>query len=146
VVVKGAGFFLNNEMDDFAAKPGMPNMYGLIQGEGNSVGPQKRPLSAITPSFVQKDGKLILALGSPGGPRIINVILNVVDHGMNIQRAVNAPRIHHQWMPDTIRAEPFGVPEDARKILESLGHRFAERPGYMGDVEAIMIDWTTGLR
>jgi len=150
VVVKGAGFFLNNEMDDFAAKPGTPNMYGLIQGEANSVGPKKRPLSAMTPTFVLKDGRLILALGSPGGPTIINtvlqVILNVVDHGMNIQQAVNAPRIHHQWMPDTIRTEPFGMPEDARKILESLGHRFSERPGYMGDVEAIMIDGTTGLR
>lgn len=150
VVVHGAGFFLNNEMDDFAAKPGEPNMYGLIQGEANSVAPHKRPLSAMTPTFVLKDGKLILAVGSPGGPTIINtvlqVILNVLDHHMNIQQAVNAPRIHHQWMPDTVRFEPFGLPDDVRKLLEAKGHRFADRGGYMGDVEAVMIDWETGLR
>lgn len=150
VVVKGAGFLLNNEMDDFAAKPGVPNMYGLLQGEANSVSPRKRPLSAMTPTFVLKDGNLLVALGSPGGPTIINtvlqVILNIVDHKMNLQQAVNAPRIHHQWMPDTIRFEPFGMPEDTRKKLESQGHRFAERPSYMGDVEAIMIDRSTGLR
>ena len=150
VVVHGAGFFLNNEMDDFAAKPGVPNMYGLIQGEANSVGPHKRPLSAMTPTFVLKDGKVVLAVGSPGGPTIINtvlqVILNVFDHQMNIKQAVNAPRLHHQWLPDTVRFEPFGIPDDTRKILEAKGHKFADRGGYMGDCEAIMIDWKTGLR
>lgn len=150
VVVRGAGFFLNNEMDDFAAKPGVPNMYGLIQGEANSVAPRKRPLSAMTPTLVIKDGKLMMAVGSPGGPTIINtvlqVILNVVDHKMNLQQAVNAPRIHHQWLPDTIRFEPFGIADDVRKALEVKGHRFAERPSYMGDCEAVFIDLQTGLR
>jgi gamma-glutamyltranspeptidase/glutathione hydrolase len=137
-------------MDDFAAKPGSPNMYGLLQGEANSVAPRKRPLSAMTPTFVLKDGKLLLALGSPGGPTIINtvlqVILNVLDHGMNIQQAVNAPRIHHQWMPDTIRFEPFGIADDVRKALEAKGHHFADRPSSMGDVEAVWIDPVTGMR
>ncbi len=150
VVVKGAGFFLNNEMDDFAAKPGTPNMYGLIQGEANSVAARKRPLSAMTPTFLLKDGKVVAVLGSPGGPTIINtvlqLVLNIVDHKMNVQQAVNAPRIHHQWMPDTIRTEPFGMPEDTRKLLESMGHRFADRAGYIGDAEAVVIDWSTGFR
>lgn len=149
VVVKGAGFFLNNEMDDFAAKPGVPNMYGLIQGESNSVAPYKRPLSAMTPTFVAKDGKLFIATGSPGGPTIINtvlqVIINVIDHNMNIQQAVDAPRIHHQWLPDEIRYEPFGMPDDARKALEAEGYHFAQRGGYMGDAESILID-STGIR
>jgi len=150
VVVKGAGFFLNNEMDDFAAKPGVPNMYGLIQGEANAVAPGKRPLSAMTPTLVLKDGKLLLAVGSPGGPTIINtvlqIILNVIDHKMNLQQAVNAPRIHHQWMPDTIRFEPFGIADDVKSALESDGHHFADRASYMGDVEAVFVDPATGLR
>lgn len=150
VVAKGDGFFLNNEMDDFAAKPGSPNMYGLIQGEANSVAPRKRPLSAMTPTFVVKDGKLFLATGSPGGPTIINtvlqVIINVIDHHMNIQQAVDAPRIHHQWMPDEIRVEPFGMPDDARKLLEAAGYHFAARASYMGDAESILIAPDTGLR
>jgi gamma-glutamyltranspeptidase/glutathione hydrolase len=150
VVVRGAGFFLNNEMDDFAAQPGFPNMYGLIQGEANSVAPHKRPLSAMTPTLVLKDQKLILAVGSPGGPTIINtvlqVILNVFDYHMNIQQAVNAPRLHHQWMPDMINFEPFGVSSDVRSALEQKGHHFAAGAGYMGDAEAVMIDQETGLR
>ncbi|HEV7842619.1 MAG TPA: gamma-glutamyltransferase, partial [Pyrinomonadaceae bacterium] len=104
VVAKGTGILLNNEMDDFAAKPGTPNTYGLIQGERNAVGPRKRPLSAMTPTFVlRKDGSLWFAVGSPGGPRIINavlqIIVNVIDYDMNIQQAIDAPRIHHQWLP-----------------------------------------------
>ena len=150
VVVRGAGFFMNNEMDDFAAKPGEPNMFGLIQGEANSVAPHKRPLSAMTPTLVLKDQKLILAVGSPGGPTIINtvlqVILNVFDYHMNIQQAVNAPRLHHQWKPDVIAFEPFGISEDVRRALEKKGHHFADQPGYMGDAEAVMIDQETGLR
>ena len=150
VVVEGAGFFLNNEMDDFAAKPGVPNMFGLIQGEANSVAPRKRPLSAMTPTLVLQNGKLVLALGSPGGPTIINtvlqVILNVFDYHMNIQQAVNAPRLHHQWMPDTIGFEPFGISDDTRMALEKMGHQFAARAGYMGDAEAVMIDQETGMR
>ena len=104
-VAKGTGIILNDEMDDFAAKPGTPNMYGLIQGERNAVAPQKRPLSAMTPTIVlRKDGSLWFTVGSPGGPTIINTVLcvitNVVDYGMNIQQAIDAPRIHHQWLPD----------------------------------------------
>jgi gamma-glutamyltranspeptidase/glutathione hydrolase len=150
VVVRGAGFFLNNEMDDFAAQPGSANMYGLIQGEANSVAPHKRPLSAMTPTLVLKDQKLILAVGSPGGPTIINtvlqVILNVFDYHMNIQQAVNAPRLHHQWMPDAISFEPFGISSDVRSALEKKGHHFAASAGYMGDAEAVMIDLESGLR
>ena len=104
----------------------------------------------MTPTFVVMDWQLMYTLGSPGGPTIIDtvlqVILNLVDHGMNLQQAVNAPRIHHQWMLDTIRDEPFGVPGDTRKILEGLGHTFGGWAGYMGDVEAIAIDWKTGWR
>ena len=150
VVVRGAGFYLNNEMDDFAAKPGVPNMYGLIQGEANSVAPDKRPLSAMTPTLVLKDGKLILAVGSPGGPTIINtvlqVILNVLEYRMNIQQAVNAPRLHHQWKPDVVAFEPFGISEDVRKALEKMGHQFADRAEYMGDAEAVTIDQENGMR
>ncbi len=104
VTAEGLGFLMNNEMDDFAAKQGVPNMYGLIQGPANAVGPNKRPLSAMTPTIVLKDGKLFLVLGSPGGPTIIttvaNVLMGVVDYGLNIQEAVNAPRFHNQWLPD----------------------------------------------
>ena len=150
VVVRGAGFFMNNEMDDFAAQPGTPNMYGLIQGEANAVAPHKRPLSAMTPTLVLKDQKLILAVGSPGGPTIINtvlqIILNVFDYHMNIQQAVNAPRLHHQWMPDAINFEPFGISGDVRSALEKKGHHFAARAGYMGDAEAVTIDQDTGMR
>ncbi len=104
VTAEGLGFLLNDEMDDFASKQGVPNMFGLIQGPANAIGPGKRPLSAMTPTIVLKDGKLFLVLGSPGGPRIIttvaNILMGVVDYGMNIQEAVNAPRFHHQWLPD----------------------------------------------
>src|SRR5262249_2837216 len=105
-VAGAAGFLLNNEMDDFAAKPREPNLYGLSQGEANIIAPHKRPLSSMTPTMVFKDGKLYFVVGSPGGPTIINtvlqVVLNVIDHGMDIQQAVDAPRIHHQWLPDTV--------------------------------------------
>lgn len=150
VTVEGAGFLLNNEMDDFTAKPGSPNMYGLIQSEKNAVAARKRPLSAMTPTIVLKDGKLWFALGSPGGPTIINTVLqtliNVIDHGMTIQQAVDAPRIHHQWMPDQIRYEPLGIVADVKDKLQAMGHKFTDRPGYMGDCEAIMIEDKTGVR
>ena len=103
------GFLLNDEMDDFAAKQGVPNAFGLIQGPANAIDPGKRPLSAMTPTVVLKDGKLFLVLGSPGGPTIVttvaNILMGVVDFGLDIQEAVNAPRFHHQWLPDTILAE-----------------------------------------
>ncbi len=106
---------MNDEMDDFASKPGVPNMYGLIQGPANAVGPGKRPLSAMTPTIVLKDDKLFLVLGSPGGPRIIttvaNILMGVVDYGMNIQEAVDAPRFHQQWLPDIAYLEEGFSPE-----------------------------------
>jgi gamma-glutamyltranspeptidase/glutathione hydrolase len=150
VTVRKAGFLLNNEMDDFAAKPGSPNAYGLVQNEANAVAPGKRPLSSMTPTLLLKDGKLFLSLGSPGGPTIINqtlqIIINVIDHGMNIQEAIDAPRIHHQWQPDVIMYEPFGISRDVMDALKSKGHRFLDRPSYMGDAQGIMIDPQTGMR
>jgi gamma-glutamyltranspeptidase/glutathione hydrolase len=149
-VAKGTGIILNDEMDDFAAKPGTPNMYGLIQGERNAVAPRKRPLSAMTPTFVlRKDGSLWFTVGSPGGPTIINtalcVITNVVDYGMNIQQAIDFPRIHHQWLPDELIFEPYGLSGDTQKALASLGHKLA-MPRYLGDAEGIMIEEKTGVR
>ncbi|MCA1612706.1 MAG: gamma-glutamyltransferase [Acidobacteria bacterium] len=151
VTAKGTGVLMNNEMDDFAAKPGTPNMFGLIQSEKNAVAPRKRPLSAMTPTFVmRKDGTLWFATGSPGGPTIINtvlqVILNVVDHGMNIQQAVDAPRIHHQWLPDEIVHEPYGLSADTQRALAAKGHKLTARPRYMGDSHAVMIEEQTGTR
>lgn len=149
-VAKGTGLILNDEMDDFAAKPGTPNMYGLIQGERNAVAPRKRPLSAMTPTFVlRKDGSLWFTVGSPGGPTIINtalcVIINVVDYGMDIQQALDFPRIHHQWLPDELIFEPYGLSGDTQKALTALGHKLA-RPRYLGDAEGIMIEEKTGMR
>ena len=136
-------------MDDFAAKQGVPNGYGLIQGPANAVGPRKRPLSAMTPTIVTKDGKLFLVLGSPGGPTIIttvaNILMGVVDYGMNIQEAVNAPRFHHQWLPDEIRIERIGISPDTIGALEQKGHT-VKKGGYWGDAECIMIDPKTGER
>lgn len=150
ITVEGAGFLLNNEMDDFAPKPGSPNAYGLIQGEANAVAARKRPLSSMTPTIVLKDGKLFFAVGSPGGPTIINtvtqVLINVIDHGMNIQQAIDWPRVHHQWMPDVITYEPFGVVPDVMKRLSDMGHKFTEKPRNMGDAEGIMIEDKTGVR
>jgi gamma-glutamyltranspeptidase/glutathione hydrolase len=150
ITVEGAGFLLNNEMDDFAPKPGEPNAYGLIQGEANAVAARKRPLSSMTPTIVLKDGKLWFAIGSPGGPTIINtvtqIITNIVDHGMNIQQAIDAPRVHHQWLPDQVTYEPFGLVTDVMRRLEEMGHKFVERPRFMGDAEGIMIEDKTGVR
>jgi gamma-glutamyltranspeptidase/glutathione hydrolase len=150
VVAKGTGILMNDEMDDFAAKPGTPNLYGLIQGERNAVAPRKRPLSAMTPTFVlHKDGSLWFTIGSPGGPTIINtalcVITNVIDYEMDIQHAIDAPRIHHQWLPDELVYEPYGLSGDTQKALLARGHKLA-KPRYLGDAEGIMIDAETGLR
>src|SRR5262245_2965909 len=150
VTARGTGVLLNNEMDDFTSKPGVPNAYGLLQSENNAIAPRKRPLSAMTPTIVLKDGKVWFAIGSPGGPTIINtvlqVIVNVVDFGMNIQQAIDAPRFHHQWMPDRIQWEALGLNKDTRKALEIKGQVFAEKPGNMGDAEGVMIDPKTGMR
>ena len=128
VTLPGLGFLLNNEMDDFAAKPGVPNMFGALGGDANAIQPGKRPLSSMTPTIVLKDGKPYLVVGAPGGTRILTsvmeTILNVVDFGMNIQDAVNAPRFHHQWQPDTLDVEP-GISPDTRALLEQRGHKLA---------------------
>jgi gamma-glutamyltranspeptidase / glutathione hydrolase len=149
-VAKGTGLLLNDEMDDFAAKPGTPNLYGLIQGERNAVAPRKRPLSAMTPTIVlRKDGSLWFTVGSPGGPTIINTVLciitNVIDYEMNIQQAIDFPRIHHQWLPDELVGEPFGLSGDTQRALTSRGHTLAKLR-YLGDAEGIMIEEKTGVR
>ncbi|HLI63969.1 MAG TPA: gamma-glutamyltransferase [Terriglobales bacterium] len=148
VTAAGLGFLLNDEMDDFSSKPGVPNMYGLVQGPANAIGPGKRPLSAMTPTMVLKSGKLFLVLGSPGGPTIIttvaNILMGVVDYGRNIQQAVNAPRFHHQWMPDQIRMEATGFSPDTIGMLEHMDHKITIAQGYWGDAECIAVDEKTG--
>ncbi|GHB07394.1 gamma-glutamyltransferase [Salinicola rhizosphaerae] len=142
IVVDGAGFLLNNEMDDFSAKPGAPNAYGLIGGEANKVEPAKRMLSSMTPTIVKKQGKNFLITGSPGGSRIITttlqVVMNVIDHGMNIQSAVSAPRIHHQWLPDEIRIED-GISPDTMALLEAMGYEVSQQEA-MGAAQSILIE------
>ena len=148
VTLEGLGFLLNDEMDDFASKQGVPNAYGLIQGPANAIGPAKRPLSAMTPTIVLKDGKLFLVLGSPGGPTIIttvaNVLMGVVDYGLDIQEAVNASRFHHQWLPDEVMLEDRFSPDTVR-LLEAKGHKI-KRERFWGDAECIMVDQKTGER
>jgi gamma-glutamyltranspeptidase / glutathione hydrolase len=142
VTVAGAGFLLNDEMDDFATAPGKPNMYGLVQGEANAIAPGKRMLSAMTPSIVlDPTGQLLMVVGTPGGPRIItmvyHVISNVIDHRMPLPDAVAAPRMHHQGLPDTLRVERGGFPAAALDSLRARGHAIGTG-GYWGDIEAII--------
>ena len=148
VTAEGLGFLLNDEMDDFAAKQGVPNAYGLIQGPANAIGPGRRPLSSMMPTIVLKDGKLFLVLGSPGGPTIIttvaNVVIGVVDFSLDIQEAVNAPRFHHQWLPDGILVEDRLSP-DTMNVLRSKGHKLKVEH-FWGDGECIMVDPKTGER
>jgi len=146
ITARGTGIVLNNEMDDFSLAPGVPNTYGLLGGEANAVRPLKRPLSSMTPTIVEAaepGGRPFLVLGSPGGPRIINavfqVLVNVIDHEMPLQAAVNAPRVHHQWIPDLIYHERRALPEDVRRALKALGHTLATR-GTIGNVNAIGLD------
>jgi len=126
VIAGDTGFFLNDEMDDFTAKPGAANLFGLVQGKANAIAPGKRPLSSMTPTIVLKDGKPVLVVGSPGGSRImttvLEIIVNVIDHGMTLQEAVDAPRIHHQWLPDTLAGEPFALSADTVKSLTQMGY------------------------
>jgi gamma-glutamyltranspeptidase/glutathione hydrolase len=150
ITVPGLGFLLNNEMDDFSAKPGTANMFGLVQGEANAIAPGKRPLSSMTPTIVLKDGKLFMTAGAPGGSRIstavLQVILNVIDFGMNVQDAVDAPRFHHQWQPDTLSIER-GISPDTVAILESRGYDVDYAPGVvLAQVAAILNDggWLQG--
>ena len=145
VIAGNTGFFLNDEMDDFTAKPGVANVFGLVQGKANAVAPGKRPLSSMTPTLVFKDGKPVLVVGTPGGSRIITtvleVIVNVIDHGMTLQEAIDAPRIHHQWLPDTIAVEPFGLSADTQQALTGMGYKVVplEPWGAGNAVEAIGI-------
>ncbi len=142
VIAGDTGFFLNDEMDDFTVKPGVANLFGLVQGKTNAIAPGKRPLSSMSPTIVTKDGEVFMVLGSPGGSRIITiavqVILNVIDHRMNIQEAVNAPRIHHQWLPDQISAEPFALSADTANALREMGYKTVEQAPW-GAAEAILI-------
>lgn len=141
VTAKGTGVLLNNEMDDFTAKPGSPNAYGLLQSENNAIEPGKRPLSAMSPTIVVRDGKTKLVLGAQGGPTIITsvtqVLLDVVDFGMNVQQAVDFPRFHHQWMPDLLYMEPSGASADTREKLRAFGHvlEFGRRLGHIEAIE-----------
>jgi gamma-glutamyltranspeptidase/glutathione hydrolase len=126
VTAAGTGVLLNNEMDDFTSKVGVPNLYGLVQGEANAIAPGKRPLSSMSPTILTKAGKPVFVVGTPGGSRIITVvlhsILNVVDYGMNVQEAVDAPRFHQQWLPDVTNVETFALSPDTRKMLTDMGH------------------------
>ena len=156
VTAEGLGFLMNDEMDDFSAKPGVPNSDGLIQGAANAIGPSKRPLSSMTPTIVVRDGKAFLVLGSPGSSKIIttvaNVLMGVVDYGMNIQEAVNAPRFHNQWLPDVLNVERWFSP-DTVQALQKMGYKVQVGLGYgeyvspyWSDAECIAIDPKTGER
>ena len=156
VTAEGLGFLMNDEMDDFSAKPGVPNSDGLIQGSANAIGPGKRPLSSMTPTIVVHDGKTFLVLGSPGSSKIIttvaNVLMGVVDYGMNIQEAVNAPRFHNQWLPDVLNVEQWFSPDTVQR-LQKMGYdvEFGVYEGanlsrYWSDAECIAIDPKTGER
>lgn len=146
--VDGAGFLLNNEMDDFSIKPGTPNLYGLVGGDANAIEPNKRPLSSMSPTIVLKDGKLFMVVGSPGGARIITTVLqvisNVIDHKMDISEAIEAPRFHMQWLPDEIRIEKYGMTQDVADNLKKMGYKIVTKP-VMGDVNAIVLDPKTHI-
>jgi gamma-glutamyltranspeptidase/glutathione hydrolase len=155
VTADGLGFLLNDEMDDFSSKPGVPNADGLIQGMANAIGPGKRPLSSMTPTIVVHDGKTVMVLGSPGSSKIIttvaNVLMGVVDYGMNIQEAVNAPRFHNQWLPDVVNVEKWFSP-DTLSLLRQMGYTLQtglwanDTYGYWSDAECIAVDEKTGDR
>ncbi len=148
VIAADTGFFLNDEMDDFSAKPGTPNLYGLVEGTANAIAPGKRPLSSMSPTIVTKNGKVFLVAGSPGGSRIITITLgvvqNVIDYGMNVREAVDAPRIHHQWLPDIVSLEPGALAPEVRGELEKQGYTFADEARTWGAAEAILVDPKSG--
>ena len=149
VIAGNTGFLLNNEMDDFTSKVGAPNLFGLVQGDNNSIQPGKRPLSSMSPTIITKNGKIFMVTGSPGGSRIITItlesILNVIDHKMDVQAAIDTPRIHHQWMPDTVYIEENAISPDVRKELEADGYKFTENRSWGSD-EGIIIGVKNGKR
>jgi gamma-glutamyltranspeptidase/glutathione hydrolase len=142
VIAGDTGFFLNDEMDDFTAKPGVPNNFGLVQGEANAIKPGKRPLSSMSPTIVTQDGHIFMVVGSPGGSRIITItleaILNVVDHGMTLSEAIDAPRLHHQWLPDTIYGEPLALSPDTEAALAQMGYTVTVQKPW-GAAEGILV-------
>ncbi|MFQ6618103.1 MAG: gamma-glutamyltransferase, partial [Fidelibacterota bacterium] len=143
IVIDGAGFFMNNEMDDFSAKPGVPNMFNLVGGEANAIQPEKRMLSSMTPTIITRDNKLFMIIGSPGGPKIITTVLqaivNVIDFGMNIREAIEAPRFHHQWSPDILYYETErGIDKETLEKLISMGY-ILKGVSSMGEAEGIVI-------
>ncbi|HET7307347.1 MAG TPA: gamma-glutamyltransferase [Gammaproteobacteria bacterium] len=146
-IAGNTGFFLNDEMDDFTSKPGVPNSFGLVQGKANAIAPGKRPLSSMTPTVVTHKGHLFMVTGSPGGSRIITItlesILNVLDYGMNVQQAIDAPRIHQQWLPDVVEVESHALKPDVKRTLEQRGYTF-KTAGPWGSAEAIVVDPKTG--
>ncbi|MBN2011537.1 gamma-glutamyltransferase [candidate division KSB1 bacterium] len=149
VVIRDAGFLMNNEMDDFTSKPGAPNYFGLIQSDVNAIQPEKRMLSSMSPTIICKDGQVVMTLGSMGGSRIITavmqIILNVLENGMNIQEAVDAPRIHHQWQPNVLSCERFALAPDVRIRLEQMGHAIEIFPCYDSEAHAIFVDHEHGV-
>ncbi|MCO5156785.1 MAG: gamma-glutamyltransferase [Aquamicrobium sp.] len=144
-VAEGTGILLNNEMDDFTIKPGVPNLYGLVQGEANAIEPRKSPLSSMSPTVVSKDGEPFMVIGSPGGARIITItlsaIVNVIDHGMDLQEAIDAPRIHHQWLPDRVLMEPYALSPDTLRLLAGMGYRVGVDPDWTiwGEAAGILV-------
>lgn len=144
-VAEGTGILLNNEMDDFTMKPGVPNLYGLVQGEANAIEPKKSPLSSMSPTIVSKDGKPFMVIGSPGGSRIITItleaIMNVIDHGMDLQEAIDAPRIHHQWLPDRVYMEPYALSPDTLRLLAGMGYDVGVDPDWTiwGEAAGILV-------
>ena len=149
IIAGDTGFFLNDEMDDFTAKPGVPNRYGLVQGERNDVRPGKRPLSTMAPTIVTKDGRLVMVTGSPGGARIITTVLetllNALVYGMNAQQAVDAPRTHMQWLPDQIEYQPDAFSAATAAQLSKMGYTTLGIPAW-GSAQAVVIDPKTGIR
>ncbi|MBB3997387.1 gamma-glutamyltransferase [Aureimonas pseudogalii] len=145
VMAAGTGVLLNNEMDDFTQKPGVPNLYGLVQGEANAIQPRKTPLSSMSPTILSKDGAPVMVIGSPGGSRIITItleaILNVVEHGMTISEAIDAPRIHHQWQPDRVTIEPRALSPDTMRLLADMGYDVREDPDWpiWGEAAGILV-------
>ena len=148
VVVEGAGFLLNNEMGDFNAQPGITNLTGDIGTIANQIRPQQRMLSSMTPTIVAKDGVPLFATGTPGGRTIINTtmqtILNIIDHGMTIAESIEAPRIHHQWLPDITSIEKIGISPDTRKLYEAFGHKIRVR-NTIGSAMGVYRDPETGI-